>query len=145
MSSLPPELAGPVEKLRKRLVEINSSEQDCMTNALLTMSFTEAQAVMARCRQASAAAAAAAVDAFLHECSEISARANSMDTAAITAATAKSVSIFWTNSESSASALVSEAAAMLPALGLDDTTQAIKSTCGERASSINRYFEQLVT
>ena len=70
MSSLPPELAGPVEKLRKRLVEINSSEQACMTNALLTKSFTEAQAVMARCRQSSAAAAATAVDAFLHECSE---------------------------------------------------------------------------
>ncbi|MGH3671411.1 MAG: hypothetical protein ACRDSH_12365 [Pseudonocardiaceae bacterium] len=145
MSSLPPELADPVEQLRMTLVEINGSEQACMTNALLTKSFTKAQAVMARCRQASAAAAATAVDAFLHACSEISARANSGDTAAIVTAAAKSVSTFWTHSESSASALVSEAAAMLPAQGLDNTTQAVKSTCSERASSINRYFEQLVS
>ena len=145
MPSLPPELAGPVDQLRTRLVEINSSEMVCMTNALLGKSLTEAQAVMARCRQASAAAAATAIDAFLHECSEVSARASSMDTAAIVAATAKSVSTFWTNSESSASALVSEAAAMLPAQGFDNTTQAIKSACGERASSISRYFDQLDT
>ena len=119
MSSLPSELADPVEQLRTRLVEINSSEQACMTNALLSKSFTEAQAVMARCRQASVAAAATAIDAFLHECSEISRRAGSGDTAAITVATAQSVSTFWTSSESSASALVSEAAAMLPDQGLE--------------------------
>jgi hypothetical protein len=95
---------------------------------------------MARCRQASAAAAVTAIDAFLHECSEIGTRGHSLDKAAIVAATAKSVSAFWTNSESSASAFVSEAAAVLPSQGRDNTTQAIKSIYSERASSISRYF-----
>jgi hypothetical protein len=100
---------------------------------------------MARCRQASAAAAVTAIDAFLHECSEIGTRGHSLDKAAIVAATAKSVSAFWTNSESSASAFVSEAAAVLPSQGRDNTTQAIKSIYSERASSISRYFAQLIT
>ncbi len=149
MSSLPPELADPVERLRTRLVEINDSEQTCMTNvvtsALQGKSVTEVQAVMAKCRQASAAAAATAIHTFLHECSEIGAHANSLAKAAIAAATAKSVSAFWTRSESSAAASVSEAAAMLPAQGPDKIIHAIKNTCSDRASSINRFFEQLIT
>lgn len=147
MSSPPPELADPVEQLRTRLVEINGSEQACITNvvtsALQGKSFTEVQAVMAKCRQASAAAAATAINTFLHECSEIGKHANSLAEAAIVAATAKSVSTFWTKSESSAAAFVSEAAAMLPAQGPDKIIQTIKNTCRDRASSINRYFEQL--
>jgi hypothetical protein len=43
MSSFPPELADPVEQLRTRLVEINGSEQTCMTNALQGESFTVAR------------------------------------------------------------------------------------------------------
>jgi hypothetical protein len=54
MSSFPPELADPVEQLRTRVVEINGSEQTCMTNASQGESFTVASGhgrVMARCRQ----------------------------------------------------------------------------------------------
>lgn len=149
MSSLPSELVDPVEQLRAKLVEINGSEQTCMTNVVAGASqgkgLPEVQAVMARCRQASAAAAATAIDTFLHECSEIGTQANSLDKAAIVAATAKSVSDFWTKSESYAAAFASEAAALLPAQGPDKTTQAIKNICSDRASSINRYFEQLTT
>jgi hypothetical protein len=147
MSSLPPELADPVEQLRAKLVEINTSEQTCMSNVVASASqgkrLPEVQAVMARCRQASAAAATTAIDIFLHECSEIGTRVNSLVKAAIVAATAKSVSDFWTKSESSATAFASEAAALLPAQGPSKTTQAIKDTCSERALSINRYFGQL--
>ncbi len=144
MSSLPPELVDPVEQLRTRLVEINGSEQTCMTKALQGKSVTEVQAVMARCRQASASAAATAIEVFLHKCSEIGTHATSLANAAIVGAIAKSVSAFWTKSESSASAFASEAAAMLPALGPDKTTQTISNTCDERASSIKHYFDQLV-
>ena len=68
MSSLPPELAGPVEHLRAELVKINDSEQTCMINAVAGASqggsFPEViQAIMARCRQASAAATTA-IDTF---------------------------------------------------------------------------------
>jgi hypothetical protein len=34
MSALPPELAAPVEQLRAKLVEINDSEQNCMTHVV---------------------------------------------------------------------------------------------------------------
>jgi hypothetical protein len=149
MSSLPPQLADPVEQLRAKLIEINSSEQTCMTNVVASASqgksLTEVQAIMARCRQASAAAATTAIDTFLHKCSEIGTQTNSLTKEAVAAATVKSVSDFWTQSESSAAAFASEAAALLPDRGPDETTQAIKNTCSERASSINRYFEQLTT
>ncbi|MGH3997161.1 MAG: hypothetical protein ACRDTJ_06835 [Pseudonocardiaceae bacterium] len=149
MSALPPELADPVEQLRAKLVEINGSEQTCMTNVVASASqgkgLPEVQAVMARCRQASAAAAATVIATFLHECSEIGMQANSLAKEAIVAATAKNVSDFWAKSESSAAAFASEAAALLPDQGPNKTIQAIKDICSDRASSINRYFEQLTT
>ncbi len=149
MSSLPPELADPIEQLRAKLVEINGSEQTCMINVLASASqgksLSEVQAVMARCRKASAAAAATAIDTFRDECSEIGTQANSLAKAAIVAATAKDVSDFWAKSESSAAAFASEAAALLPDQGPDKTIQAIKDICGDRASSINHYFDQLTT
>jgi hypothetical protein len=81
MSSLPPELVEPVEQLRAKLVEINTSEQNCMidivTSASRGTSIPEVQAVMARCRQA-AAAATTAIDAFRSECSVIGGQANSL-------------------------------------------------------------------
>jgi predicted nucleic acid-binding protein len=149
MPALPPELADPVERLRAKLVEINCSEQICMTNIVASASqgksLPEVQAVMARCRQASAAAAATAISTFRDECSEIGTQTNSLVQAAIVAATAKDVSEFWAKSESSAAAFASEAAALLPDQGPDKTLQAIKDLCGDRASSINCYFEQLTT
>src|SRR5947209_17926402 len=90
MSALPPELAAPLEELRAKLVEINGSEQNCMTHvvasALQGTSFPEVQAVMAKCRQAAAAAAATAIDTFRHECSEIATQTKSLATAAIVSA-----------------------------------------------------------
>ena len=149
MSAVPPELTDPVEQLRAKLVEINGSEQNCMTHVVASAphgkSFPEVQAVMARCRQASAAAAATAIDTFRHECSQIATQTNSLATAAIVSAIAKSVGDFWTKSESCAAAFASEVAARLPAQGPDKTTQAINNICGNRASSINRYFQQLTT
>ena len=149
MPAFPPELAGPVERLRAKLLEINNSELTCMTNVVTRasqgMRLPEVQAVMARCRQASAAAAATAIGTFRDECSEIGTQANSLAKKAIAAATAKDVSDFWAKSESSAAAFVSEAAALLPDQGPDQTVQAIKDICGDRASSINRYFDQLTT
>lgn len=149
MSSLPPELAEPVEQLRTRLVEINTSEQNCMIDIVTSTSrgksIPELQAVMARCRQAAAAAATTAIDTFRSECSVIGTHANSLTTAAIATATATSVSDFWTKSESQAAAFMAEAAALLPAQGPDKTAQAIKNTCNNRISSINRYIEQLAT
>jgi hypothetical protein len=149
MSALPPELADPVEQLRAKLLEINGSEQTCMTNVVASTSqgksLPEVQAVMARCRQASAAAAATAIDTFLHKCSEIGKQANSLAKEATVAATAKNVAEFWAKSESSAAAFSSEAAALLPDQGPNKTIQTIKGLCGDRASSINRYFEQLTT
>ncbi len=66
MLSLPPELAGTVEQLRAKLAEINGSEQTCMTTAVASAShgksLPEMQAIMARCRRTSAAAAATAID-----------------------------------------------------------------------------------
>jgi hypothetical protein len=147
MPSLPPELADPVERLRAKLVEINGSEQTCMINVVANASqgkrLPEVQAVMARCRQASAAAATTAIDAFRHECSEIARQANSFANRAIVAATTGCVLGYWAKSESSAAAFASEAAALLPAQGLDKTIQAIQNIYRDRASSINRYFEQL--
>jgi hypothetical protein len=147
MSSLPPELAGPVEQLRVKLVEINGSEQTCMTNAAARASqgqrLPETQAIMARCRQTSAAAAASAINIFLDKCSHIGRPATSLGEAAILAATARSVSDFWAKSESNATALVSEAAAELSALGPDKTIQAINNIYSDRVSLISRYFEQL--
>jgi hypothetical protein len=149
MSALPPELVDPLERLRAKLVEINGSEQTCMINVVASASqgkrLPEVQAVMAKCRQASAATAATAIGIFRDECSEIGTQANSLAQAAIVAATAKDISDFWDKSESAATAFVSEAAALLPAQGPDKTIQAIKDICGDRASSINRYFEQLTT
>ncbi|HEX8769362.1 MAG TPA: hypothetical protein VF711_01195 [Acidimicrobiales bacterium] len=149
MSALPPELADPVERLRAQLLEINDSEQTSMTNVVASASqgkrLPEVQAVMARCRQASAAAAATAIGTFRDECSEIARQANSLAKEAIIAATATSVSDFWAKSESSATAFTSEAAALLPDQGPDQTIQAIKDISGNRASSINCYFEQLTT
>jgi hypothetical protein len=149
MSALPPELAAPLEQLRAKLVEINDSEQTCMTHVVASAphgkSFPEVHAVMARCRQAAAAAATTAIDTFRHECSEIATQTNSLATAAIISAIAKSIWDFWAKSESSAAAFASEVAARLPAQGPDKTTQAINNICGNRASSINRYFEQLIT
>ncbi|MBV8542028.1 MAG: hypothetical protein JO364_00550 [Pseudonocardiales bacterium] len=130
-------------------MEINGSEQTCMANAVAGASqgksLPEVQAIMARCRQASAAAAATAIDTFRHECSEFGARATSSTRAAILAATAKNVSEFWAKSESLVAASASEAASQLPAQGLDKTTQSIKNICSDRASSLNHYFEQLTT
>lgn len=141
MSSLPPELTGPVEHVRATLMKINDSELTCMTTAVATASQTkslpEVQAIMARCRQSSAVAAATAINTFRHECFEIGKRATSLAQAAIVAATATSVSGFWATSES--------AAAALPAHGRDKTTQAITNTYSDRASTINRYFEQLTS
>ncbi len=149
MSSLPPELTGPVEHVRATLMKINDSELTCMTTAVATASQTkslpEVQAIMTRCRQSSAAAAATAINTFRHECFEIGKRATSLAQAAIVAATVTSVSGFWATSESAAAASVSEAAALLPAHGRDKTTQAITNTYSDRASTINRYFEQLIS
>jgi predicted nucleic acid-binding protein len=130
-------------------VEINTSEQHCMidvvTSVSLGTSIPEVQAVMARCRQAAAAAATTAIDTFRSECSIIGTQANSLTKAAIATATATSVSDFWTKSESRAAAFSAEAAALLPVHGPDKTTQAINNTCTDRTSSINRYIEQLTT
>jgi hypothetical protein len=149
MSSLPPELVAPVEQLRAKLVEINTSEQNCMidivTSASRGTSIPEVQAIMARCRQAAAAAATTAIDAFRAECSVIGGQANSLTKAAIATAIATSVSDFWTKSESRAAAFIAEVAALLPARGPDKIIQAIKNTCSDRTSSINRYIEQLTT
>jgi hypothetical protein len=149
MSSLPPELAGPAEQLRVELVEINGSEQTCMINAVVRASrgqrLPEAQAIMAKCRQTSAAAATSAVDIFLDKCSQMGRPATSLGETAILAATARSVSDFWARSESNAAALASEAAAELSALGPDKTIQAINNIYSDRISSISRYFEQLST
>jgi hypothetical protein len=147
--SLPRELADPVAQLRAKLVEINDFEQTCMTNAVASASqgkrLPVVQAIMAKCRQAAAAAAATAINTFRHECSEIGAQTNSLAVAAIVAATAKIVSDFWIKSESCATAVASEKAALLPAHGPDKTAQAIKNTYTDRTSLINRYFEQLTT
>ncbi|MFY9806728.1 MAG: hypothetical protein WAK86_05620 [Pseudonocardiaceae bacterium] len=71
MSSLPPELVDPVQRLRVKLVAITDSEQSDMTNIVASASHAERvpeiQAVLARCRQRSAAAAAAAIDTFRDE------------------------------------------------------------------------------
>jgi hypothetical protein len=129
MSSLPPELTRPVEHLRATLIKINDSELTCITNAVATASpaksLPEVQAIMARCRQASAAVTAAAIDTFRHECVEIGKRATSLTEGAIIAATTTSVSDFWTTAESTAAAVVSEAAALLPPHEPDKTTQTI--------------------
>ncbi len=147
MTSLPPELADPIEQLQAKLLEINGSEQTCMINVVASASqgksLPEVQAVMARCRQASAAATATAIGAFRDECFEIGTQANSLAKEAIVAATAKDVSDFWARSESATAAFVSEAAALLPDQGPDKTIQSIKKICDDRASSINRYFKQL--
>jgi hypothetical protein len=75
--SLPPELADPIVQLRAKLLEINDSEQTCMTDAVASASqgkrLPVVQAVIARCRQTAAAAAATAINAFCRECSEIGA------------------------------------------------------------------------
>jgi hypothetical protein len=146
-SPLPPELADPIVQLRAKLVEINDSERTCMINAVASASQAErlpvVQAVMTRCRQASASAAATAIDTFRRECSEIGAQANSFAKAAITAAVDKIVSDFWIRSESYAAAFASEKAALLPAHGTDKISQEITNTYSERASSINHYFEEL--
>jgi hypothetical protein len=148
MSSLPPELVDPVERLRATLIEVNESEQTCMITMVAPASHAtrvpEVQAIIARCRQTAAAAAATAVDTFRVECTEIRAR-HLVDDRAIVAATAYSVAGFWINSESSAAAFVSEVAALLPAHGPDKTTQAITDTGSDRALSINRFFAQLTT
>jgi hypothetical protein len=119
MSSLPPELAEPLEQLRAKLVEINTSEQACMidimTRASRGKSIPEAQAVMARCRQTSAAAATTAIDTFRSECSAICTQTNSLTKKTIATATATSVSDFWTKSESRAAAFVADSR---PAPGL---------------------------
>jgi hypothetical protein len=94
---------------------------------------------------AGSAAAATAINSFLHECSDIQRQACSLADAAIVAATAGSVSNFWVKSQSSAAALAAEAAAQLPAQGPDKTTQAIKNICSAQASSINRYLAPLTT
>ena len=149
MLSLPPELAEPVEQLRAALVEINGSEQGCMTSAVAsasqTTSLPEVQAIMARCRRSSAAAAATAIDTFRAACSELGTHASSSGRAALLAATATSVADFWVTSESVAAALASEAASQLPAHGPDTTTRVIKDIYTDRAWSINRYFEHLTT
>jgi hypothetical protein len=149
MLSLPSELADPVEQLQAKLAEINDSERTCMTNAVASApkgtSLPEIQAIIARCRQSSAATAAIAIDTFRGECLELGTQATSSAKAAILAATAKSVSDFWVKSESFAAALASEAASQLPAQGPTMITQMIKNIYSDRASSINRYFEQLTT
>jgi predicted nucleic acid-binding protein len=138
-----------VENFHVTVQRVPRVEETCMANVVASASqgkrLPEVQAVMARCRQASAVAAATAIGAFRDECSEIGTQANSLVKAAIVAATVKDVSDFWDKSESSAAAFVSEAAALLPAQGPDKTIQTIKDICGDRASSINRYFEQLTT
>jgi hypothetical protein len=117
MSALPPELADPLEELRAKLVEINDSEQTYMTNVVASAprgkSLPEVQAVLARCRQASAAATTA-INAFRHQCSEITTQTNSLTTAAIISATAKNIWGFWAKSESSAAAFTSEIARPTP-------------------------------
>lgn len=147
MLSLPSELIDSIEQLRGELVEINSAEQTCITNAVTrasqSTSFPEVQAVVARCRQSSAAAAATAIDTFRAECGALGTDAGSSAKSAILAATATSVSGFWAASESRAAALASEAAAQLPAQGPDVTTQVINNVYRDRAASINRYFAQL--
>ena len=147
MLSLPSELTDSIEQLRGKLVEINSAEQTCITNAVTrasqNTSFPEVQAIIARCRQSSAAAAATAIDTFRAECFALGTHAGSSAKSAILAATATSVSAFWATSESRAAALASEAAAQLPAQGPDVTMQVINNVYRDRASSINRYFEQL--
>lgn len=149
MPSLPPELAVPFEQLRVKLLEINGSEQTCMTDVVAGasqgQSLPEVQAIMSRCRKSSAAAANAAIDTFRTECSPTRRRATSMADAAVVDATTTNVSRFWANEESATSAFASEAAALLPAQGPDETIQSIKNHCGERVSRINRYFEQLTT
>lgn len=149
MLSLPSELADPVEQLCTQLVEINGSELICMTNAVALASqgasLPVVQAVIARCRQSSAAAAATAIGTFRARCSVLGTQASSSAGAAILAATAMSVSDFGAKSESVAAALAAEAASELPVQGGDKTIQALNNIYSDRASSINRYFEQLTS
>jgi hypothetical protein len=149
MLSLPSELAGPVQQLRAKLAEINGSEQTCMIDAVAGASrgkrLPEVQAIMAKCRQSSAAATITVIETFRGECAALGMQASSSAKAAILAATATSVSDFWAKSESLAAALASEAASQLPAQGPDKTTQAITNIYSDRASSINHYFDQLTT
>lgn len=149
MLSLSPELADPVARLRVKLAEINDSERICMADAAASVSqgrsCPEAQAIMARCRQTSAAAATTALDTFRNTCSKLGAHTTSPTVAAVLAATATNVSNFCVRSESLAAASASETAAQLPARGPDMTTQVIENTYRERELSINRYFEQLTT
>jgi hypothetical protein len=145
--SLPSELADPIAQLRAKLVEINGCEQACMINAVVNAAQGQrlpvVQAVMARCRQTAASAATTAITTFRRECSAIGAQANSSAKAAIAAVAAQIVSDFWVKSESYAAAFASEEAALLPARGPDKITQEITNAYSDRASSINRYFEEL--
>lgn len=76
---------------------------------------------------------------------ELGKHATSPAKTALLAATATSVSEFWTTSESVTAALAAEAAAQLPAQGPNKTTQAINNIYRDRAGSINSYFEHLTT
>ncbi|MGH3764938.1 MAG: hypothetical protein ACRDS0_30915 [Pseudonocardiaceae bacterium] len=149
MLSLPLELADSVEQLRAKLVEINGSEHACITTTVASASqgtsLPVVQAVIARCRRSSAATAATAIGTFRDECSALGAQASSSAKIAILAATAARVSDYWDKLESLAAALASEAASQLPAQGPDKTKQAFDTIYGDRALSINRYFEQLTT
>jgi len=92
MLSLPRELADPVEQLRATLLRANGSEQTCMTNAVVseahdTNRLPEVQAIMARCRQGSAAAATTVIDTFRKECFELGTQATSSAKTALLAAT----------------------------------------------------------
>jgi hypothetical protein len=149
MLSLPSELADPIEQLRAKLLEINGSEQTCMTDAVTSASrgrsLPEVQAIIARCRQSSAGAATTEIATFRGKCAALGEQASSSAKTAILAATATRVSDFWAKSESRAAALASEAAAQLPAQGPDKTTEVLNSIYSDRASSINRHFEQLTT
>jgi hypothetical protein len=118
---------------------------NAVASASQRKSFPEVQAIIARCRQSSAVAAATAIGTFRAECSALGTQASSSAKTAILAAIATTVSDFWAKSESRAAALASETAAQLPAQGPDKTTQVINSIYSDRASSINRYFEQLTT
>ncbi|MGH3670829.1 MAG: hypothetical protein ACRDSH_09345 [Pseudonocardiaceae bacterium] len=116
-----------------------------VASASRTKSLPEVQAIMARCRQSSAAAATTAIDTFRATCSEFGTHTRSSAKAALLAATATNVSDFWATSESVTAALASEAASQLPTHGPDTTTQVIKDIYTDRVWSINRYFDQLTT
>jgi hypothetical protein len=124
-------------------VKINGSEQTCMTVAFAGQEVMEIQAIIASVdrlqpppRQQRSRFPSTSV-------SKIGTHTNSLARAAILLLPPKRLDVLDQVGES-ASAFASEAAALFPAQKPTRSSQTIKNTCGA-ASSLNHYFEQLIT